>query len=172
MKGAPCVAPVKDLFRAIEKSVLMPVESEDDHNTGEHLGQVEQFKQIQAQNCGRIQDVVRAQVTCVNMGGVAAVLSHLLEASKQGQDIQITRVKNRFDNPTSGGWCDVLVNFHFLSDDREHICELQICHQAFTKAREENGGERSHASFRAAEEMYAFGVHQSGGVAKTGAVEV
>ena len=64
-------------------------------------------------------------------------------------------VKNRFGDPTTAGWCahvakrgrscapirdlknhfyvchraDCMVNFSFLGDAKEHICEMQLIHQ-------------------------------------------
>ena len=35
------------------------------------------------------------------------------------------RVKNRFAEPTSGGWADFMISFRFRSDPNQHVCEVR-----------------------------------------------
>jgi hypothetical protein len=101
--------------------------------------------------------------------------------------LEVVRVKNRFKNPTAGGWADALINFVLLrrrmrkttatgeggreqeeEEDQQqqqqqpqevyHICELQLVHSEMLKARKEFGGHTAYAAFREAAELLAFGV--------------
>ncbi len=51
--------------------------------------------------------------------------------------IELLRIKDRFAQPTSGGWADVLINFTFVAGDKGdksfakhnlhlHVVELQV----------------------------------------------
>ena len=95
--------------------------------------------------------------------------------------LEVVRVKNRFKNPTAGGWADALINFVLLRRRRRkttatgggggeqeeeeqqqpqevyHICELQLVHSEMLKARKEFGGHTAYAAFREAAELLAFG---------------
>ena len=41
------------------------------------------------------------------------------------EKIDVLRVKNRFAEPTSGGWADFMVSFRFRSDPNQHVCEVR-----------------------------------------------
>ena len=43
------------------------------------------------------------------------------------------RVKNRFVQPSDGGWRDLMINFCLPSS--KHVCELQIVHNRMLTAR-------------------------------------
>ena len=38
--------------------------------------------------------------------------------------IRLVRIKNRFIKPTSGGWADLLINFHFADDEERYALLL------------------------------------------------
>ena len=38
--------------------------------------------------------------------------------------IELLRLKDRFGNPTAGGWRDVMINFVIKGDRNKHICEV------------------------------------------------
>ena len=40
------------------------------------------------------------------------------------EKIDVLRVKNRFADPTSGGWADFMISFRFCSDPNQHVCEV------------------------------------------------
>ncbi|KAH8068952.1 hypothetical protein JL720_12161 [Aureococcus anophagefferens] len=73
------------------------------------------------------------------------------------QRIEIVRVKNRFIEPTSGGWADAMINFRFVSSDKRwthgagdvgHICELQLIHNDMLMVRKDWGAHESYSIFR------------------------
>ena len=41
------------------------------------------------------------------------------------EKIDVLRVKNRFAEPTSGGWADFMISFRFRSDPNQHVCEVR-----------------------------------------------
>ena len=41
------------------------------------------------------------------------------------EKIDVLRVKNRFAEPTSGGWADFIISFRFRSDPNQHVCEVR-----------------------------------------------
>ncbi len=69
--------------------------------------------------------------------------------------ICLVRCKGRFGRPTSGGWADIMMNFHFESDRYEwtHVCEIQLVHAELYSVRTNMGTHRSYNEFRAALEL-------------------
>ena len=68
--------------------------------------------------------------------------------------ICLVRCKGRFGRPTSGGWADIMLNFHF-EDDAEwtHVCEIQLVHAELYSVRKNMGAHGSYTEFRAALEL-------------------
>ena len=68
--------------------------------------------------------------------------------------ICLVRCKGRFGRPTSGGWADIMMNFHF-EDDAEwtHVCEIQLVHAELYSVRKNMGAHGSYTEFRAALEL-------------------
>ncbi len=68
--------------------------------------------------------------------------------------ICLVRCKGRFGRPTSGGWADIMMNFHF-EDDAEwtHVCEIQLVHAELYSVRKNMGAHGSYNEFRAALEL-------------------
>ncbi len=68
--------------------------------------------------------------------------------------ICLVRCKGRFGRPTSGGWADIMMNFHF-EDDAEwaHVCEIQLVHAELYNVRKNMGAHGSYNEFRAALEL-------------------
>jgi len=100
-------------------------------------------------------DVCRAGVECPNMEGVRQVLKFLLDEAAAG-DIILSRCKMRFKEPSSGGWRDALVNFHFTDDPAEHVCELQVMHSKMMTIRADMGAHHDYAVFRGAVEVLEY----------------
>ncbi len=70
------------------------------------------------------------------------------------ETICLVRCKGRFGRPTSGGWADIMINFHF-EDDAEwtHVCEIQLVHAELYSVRKNMGAHKSYNEFRAALEL-------------------
>ena len=50
-------------------------------------------------------------------------------------NIEIVRVKDRYFNPSEGGWTDAMLNVRIKSDPNGHVCEVQIVHEQMLTAR-------------------------------------
>ena len=100
LEGDVCV---KGLMRTLEKALLRP---NDDGNTG---------------NADFVRDVVRCMIKCTDMSTIARAV----RAFGECKEIRIIRKKNRFDNPTSGGWRDVMLNFVIEGDDIDRALQCE-----------------------------------------------
>jgi hypothetical protein len=111
----------------------------------------------------RVCDLVRGALECVNFTTMINNLRLLCDLDPKLQttgetggiteSICITRSKSRFGQPTSGGWGGIMINFYFASDERKHICELQLVHMQLCNVRKNMGAHATHAVFRAALEL-------------------
>jgi hypothetical protein len=68
-------------------------------------------------------------------------------------NIHIVDVKNRWNVPTDGGWCDALITFYFHADANKHICEMQVVHEDMMSIRSEYKAHRAYGVFRSALEL-------------------
>jgi hypothetical protein len=108
-------------------------------------------------------DIVRGALECKDFATMITTerllrdLDPKLFDTGQTGDIEekicITRAKNRFGNPTSGGWADFMVNFYFEDDGNQHICELQLVHSQMFGMRKNMGAHKTYAQFRGAKEI-------------------
>jgi hypothetical protein len=67
--------------------------------------------------------------------------------------IEIVSVWNRFAEPTTGGWADVLVQFAFDADDNRHIVEVRLVHQDLALVAEEHNALGPYVKTRSALEL-------------------
>ncbi len=42
--------------------------------------------------------------------------------------IVVVRAKDRFSQPTAGGWADLMLCFYMAQDPARHVCEVQLVH--------------------------------------------
>ena len=56
--------------------------------------------------------------------------------------IELLRLKDRFGNPTAGGWRDVMINFVIKGDRNKHVCEVQLIMKPFYEHRSSEGHAR------------------------------
>ena len=63
----------------------------------------------------------------------SAAAAHALGDNRES--IVVVRIKDRFANPTSGGWADCMVNFCFADDPNRHVCELLFIHNEMMTVR-------------------------------------
>merc|ERR1711959_581620 len=87
------------------------------------------------------------------------IVSAAADTEKAGikEKIDVLRVKNRFAEPTSGGWADFMISFRFRSDPNQHVCELQLCHKDMMNVRKQMGAHHEYAEFRSALELLEVG---------------
>lgn len=98
-------------------------------------------------------DCAREALTFPNMTAMAYGLELLLEAERN-EEIRIVRCKNRWRQPTGGGWADLLINFIFPDGPAAgHVAELQVVHAKLMVVRTKMGAHHEYAVFRAANEL-------------------
>ena len=104
------------------------------------------------QGCNMLEFVLACDVQEAARSGkseLAGILANLGTA----ESIEIVRIKNRFFEPTSGGWADTMVNFFFTEDPNEHICEIQLVHTQMMTVRKEQGAHGAYTQTRTAHEL-------------------
>jgi len=124
-------APLKGLFRALEKSAM-------------RMNPENRF------NCDNVYDVVRGALVFIDMAGVQRGLEAVCDA------FDVMRIKNRF-LPTgqaggSGGWRDVVINGRLKNDPTKHVLEVQIHLQCLLDVRKKLGGHFVYAIYRSLSE--------------------
>ena len=115
---------LKATKRIVEKAALRP---------GEGRGRTE-----------RVCDVVRAMLVAKDMRTIGAIAEalHVLQAAGL---VEVRRVKDRFTQPSGGGWRDLMVNLVVLGDGGgavRHVCEVQVAHEMMLTARKGLPGAR------------------------------
>jgi hypothetical protein len=108
-------------------------------------------------------DVVRGALECKDFTTMITVIRLLRDLDLDLRDtggtggieehICITRAKDRFGHPTSGGWADFMVNFYFEDDEGQHICEVQLVHSQMYLLRKKMGAHKTYGQFRGAKEI-------------------
>jgi hypothetical protein len=111
----------------------------------------------------RITDIVRGALECKDFTTMISAVrmfrdldADLVVTGETGgirEKICIVRSKDRFGAPTSGGWADIMVNFHFEDDKAKHICEVQLVHSQMYGLRKNMGAHASYGVFRGAKEL-------------------
>jgi len=101
-----------------------------------------------------LKDISRATIVCESMGVVLRVLAVFLCLDRAGQ-LTVVSGKNRFANPTSGGWADIMLSILLPTQERgpSHICEIQVVHKRMLVVRTHLGAHSDYANFRAALEL-------------------
>ncbi len=125
---------LKATKRIVEKAALRP---------GEGRGRTE-----------RVCDVVRAMLVAKDMRTVGAIAEALRALQAEGL-IEVRRIKDRFAQPSGGGWRDLMVNLVVLGDEGavRHVCEVQVAHEMMLTARKGLPGHEVYAVQRNATEF-------------------
>jgi hypothetical protein len=137
-------AEMKSLWRAIEK-VSLKVEADKG-------------------DCSKVCDIVRGALSFDSMSKMYNALrliqgcnvnNSLPDVAGVNQAIKLVRCKDRFSEPTSGGWADIMINFSFVGgeDGKMHVCEIQMVHEQLVLVRKQWGAHKSYSLFRAALEL-------------------
>ena len=62
----------------------------------------------------------------------------------ESDSLVIVRIKDRFvEQPSQGGWRDLMINFYLKCDPNRHICEVQVVLGKMLVARKGLGGHHS-----------------------------
>jgi hypothetical protein len=107
------------------------------------------LRQHPLDSCENICDIVRGAICSNSIAVLADVYQRLLNAPS----IRIVRVKNRLKHANDSGWADCLINFIFVDDPTQHVCEVQLVHEKLMLVRKEMGAHESYSFFRSALEL-------------------
>eukprot|EP00035_Acanthoeca_spectabilis_P017590 m.369507 g.369507 ORF g.369507 m.369507 type:complete len:1431 (+) comp16677_c0_seq5:271-4563(+) len=69
-----------------------------------------------------------------------------------GEEIRIKRTKNRFGQPNSSMYCDLMLNFVFVNDESQHVFEVQMMHENLYTIRS-TGSHKFYGKTRTAREI-------------------
>jgi len=157
-RSTPIPGPVKGCGRALEKLILSP-------------GVPAKVKAEGASSLDarHLVDVVRGSLRCPDFTEITFVLELLLQLDVELGDpekaqaaginlrkfqIVVIHIKDRFTNPTGGGWADCMINFRFAhDDDTRHVMELQLQHEQMLVVRKEGNAHHQYNKFRSACEL-------------------
>lgn len=113
-------------------------------------------------------DAARSMILCESMEQLVRALRHI-RSDHDHNMIKILRVKERFSQPTGGGWSDVLINFQFPVQHEQSnplVWELQLVHAHMLVVRKDLGGHESYAKYRVAREILDMQEAEGGTVRK------
>ena len=97
-------------------------------------------------------DVVRAMLVATSMSAVGSIVRGLLALHGAGA-LTVVRIKDRFAQPSAGGWRDLMVNFVLVGDATRHVCEVQVVHEMMLTARKGLPGHAIYGIVRGAMEL-------------------
>ena len=126
-QGEYHAAPLKSMFRALEKTAMRQDES----------------TRYRADN---VYDIVRGALVYPDIAGMIRGVQALTEDQK----FIAQRIKDRFSRgkETKGGWRDAMINGFFETDDQVHKVEVQIHHEELKEVRTKSGGHKVYAQYR------------------------
>jgi hypothetical protein len=144
-----------------------PVPLKSPYRTSEKIGFASGWDQWDASN---VTDMVRGAQEMSSVANGLMLLELLIAcdpieapmSQKRGwnakaagvtDEIVIVGVKNRWKTPAPGGWSDSLINFAFVSDPAQHICEVQLVHSDMMRVRKLMGAHKGYNRFRCALEL-------------------
>ena len=137
--------PLKKMFRILEKAEHVQLEGDDRLSFG----------------CSKIFDIVRGTLIYDTLGDEKGGVLCGIRALFECPELKIIRVKDRFSEPTSAGWRDVLLNARMVLSNGlvlPHIVEVQLHQRDLREERMNVGGhyiyERHRALFEACEMVY------------------
>ena len=128
-------APLKNIFRIFEKA------EHKSTSTGSTFF-----------DCSKVFDIVRGTLVFTTLGDVQGGILRGVRALFACDQFRVIRVKDRFSNPTSACWRDVLINGRMVSSDgnlQPHTVEVQFHHKDLREERMNVGGHYIYERHRA-----------------------
>lgn len=105
-------------------------------------------------------DMVRGTLVTHSFQCMGSIVDALVKLDER-KVITLVRCKNRWTNPTAGGWRDAMFNFYVAGDKAKHVCEVQLVHAQLLTARKDLSGHEIYRSQRnAAEILELLGLEQ------------
>lgn len=145
---------MKGMVRVLEKTGLRPDRKrqwETEHVFDVVRGGLE-FDST-AKGCEMLEFVLACDAQEAARSGKGELAEILAGPNNSAESIQIVRIKNRFFEPTPGGWADTMINFFFTEDANQHICEIQLVHSQMMTVRKAQGAHRAYTQTRTAQEL-------------------
>ena len=129
-----------------------------DEQKGDQEGAAPEQRSRMNFDCSRVFDIVRGTLVYNTLADAEGGLLRGVRAVFASDQFQVIRVKDRFSNPTSACWRDVLINGRMVSRDgtvQPHVVEVQFHQRDLREERTMVGGhfiyERHRALFEACE---------------------
>ena len=159
-------ASLKKIFRILEKAVLQKAESDialqraKSKEDGSQIDEAQKNDDDNAEHfdCCKVFDIVRGTLVYNRLAKGENCLLGGVRALYDTKEFEVLRLKDRFNNPTSACWRDVLVNGRMRALDgtaHSHIVEVQFHHKDLREERLMVAGhviyERHRALFEACE---------------------
>lgn len=135
---------LKALYRMIEKGIL-----KGGSNTGDWRAALSPDAGI---DCSNILDGVGCLFLCESFLIMDELVAQIISVVEADENVDTCRIKNRWMNPSAGGWRDLMLNF-VVGDI---TVEVQVAHQKMFTAREQFGGHDTYSDIRCFQELLAF----------------
>ena len=91
-----------------------------------------------------VRDLVRGGIIDRTMEGLGVIAEGILDSD----EVTVCRVKDRFNQPSSAGWTDCMINFFFNDDPNKHVCEVQLIHLKMLSQRTTQEGHDAYNIYR------------------------
>lgn len=100
-------------------------------------------------DCSRVLDVFGCLINCSDYVSMAAVVKAFATKHKSGE-LQLTRAKDRWTTPSSGGWRDLMLNLVINGV----VFEVQIVHSKMLAARKGLDAHKAYNQYRSFAEVF------------------
>lgn len=100
-------------------------------------------------DCSKVLDIFGCIIDCPDYVSMAAVVA-AFAAKHQAGDLQLSRIKDRWTHPSSGGWRDLMFNLVI----NDVIFEVQITHSKMLGARKGMDAHKAYNQFRSFAEIF------------------
>lgn len=135
---------LKALYRMIEKGIL---------KGGSRTGNWKAALAFDAGiDCSNILDGVGCLFLCESFLIMDKLVAQIKSVVEADENVDTCRIKNRWVNPSVGGWRDLMLNF--VVDGI--TVEVQVAHRKMFSAREQFGGHDTYSDIRCFQELLAF----------------
>lgn len=134
---------LKSLYRMLEKGLLKGSSTADWRAALSSQASV---------NCSKVLDGVACIFLCVDFKVMDDLVQQMRRIVASSDTIDFCRVKNRWEQPTDGGWRDLMINLVVNSI----VVEIQVVHSKLYVARDGLEGHSTYGDIRCFQELLAF----------------
>lgn len=134
---------LKSLYRMLEKGLLKGSSTADWRAALSSQASV---------NCSKVLDGVACIFLCVDFKVMDDLVQQMRRIVASSDTIDFCRVKNRWEQPTDGGWRDLMINLVVNSI----VVEIQVVHSKLYVARDGLEGHSTYGEIRCFQELLAF----------------